>query len=155
MTLRWLGVLPAAMLAWIAVDLIVPAMLNVLVLVGSLVRLSPVLDLVVGPTRAGEYVVVLGSYAAAVLAAWKTAPCRRVWAASTVAILFLLLRVAMTYSVLAGSSLSTDSEGRFILGTVAAVCGVAGALIWIHRSVSSSSRRNVANPVISGHSPDA
>ena len=127
-TLRWVGVLPAAIAAWVAVDLLGPLPLNALIFAGSLVGLSPVVDFLVSPNRGGEHLLVFASYGGAVLAAWKVAPTGKLWAASGIGVLFLALRFAMTYSALMADDFTTDSPTRFLVGTLAAVGGVAVAL---------------------------
>ena len=128
-TLRWMGVLPAAIAAWVAVDLLGPLPLNALILAGSLVGLSPVVDFLV--FQGGEHLLVFASYGGAVLAAWKAAPTEKLWAASGVGVLCLVLRFAMTYSALMADDFTTDSPTRFLVGTIAAVGGVAVALAWV------------------------
>ncbi len=130
-TLRWMGVLPAAIAAWVAVDMLGPLPLNALIFAGSLVRLSPVvMDFLV---QGGEHLLVFASYGGAVLAAWKVAPTGKLWAASGIGVLFLALRFAMTYSALMADDFTTDSPTRFMVGTIAAVGGVAVVLAWVVR----------------------
>ena len=132
-TLRWMGVLPAAIAAWIVVDMLGPLPLNILIFVGSLVRLSPVVDFLVSPNQGGEHLLVFASYGGAVLAAWKVAPTGKLWAASGIGVLFLALRFAMTYSALMADDFTTDSPTRFLVGTIAALGGVAVVLAWVVR----------------------
>ncbi len=132
-TLRWVSVLPAAIAAWIVVDMLGPLPLNILIFVGSLVRLSPVVDFLVSPSQGGEHLLVFASYGGAVLAAWKAAPTGKLWAASGIGVLFLALRFAMTYSALMADDFTTDSPTRFLVGTIAAVGGVAVVLAWVVR----------------------
>ncbi len=76
-----MGVLPAAIAAWVAVDMLGPLPLNALLFAGSLVRLSPVvMDFLV---QGGEHLLVFASFGGAVLAAWQAAPTRKLWAAET------------------------------------------------------------------------
>ena len=133
---RWIAVLPAAILAWLAVDMLGPLPLNALVWLGTLVRLSPLAELLFSPAQGGEHLLVLASYAAAVLAAWGTAPNRKELAALGVGALFLLLRFGMTFSVMSGGSITADSPGRFAFGTLAAVVGVVAGLLWTRRAGS-------------------
>lgn len=130
-TLRWMGVLPAAIVAWIAVDMLGPLPLFVLMFAGSLVRLSPMVDFLVSPNQGGEHLLVFASYGGAVLAAWKAAPTGKLWAATGIGLLFLTLRFVMTYSAVMGDDFTTDSPTRFMVGTIAAVGGVAVVLAWV------------------------
>ncbi len=128
-TLRWMSVLPAAITAWFAVDLLGPFPVNAVLFAGSLVGLSPVvMDFLV---QGGEHLLVFASYGGAVLAAWKAAPTGKLWAASGIGVLFLALRFAMTYSALMPGDFTTDSPTRFLVGTIAAMGGVAVALAWV------------------------
>ncbi len=128
-TLRWMGVLPAAIATWVAVDLLGPLPVNAVLFAGSLVGLSPVvMDFLV---QGGEHLLVFASYGGAVLAAWKAAPTGKLWAASGIGVLFLALRFAMTYSALMADDFTTDSPTRFLVGTIAAVGGVVAVLAWV------------------------
>ena len=124
--IRTILVLPAAILAWLLVDFLVPLVLNVVLFISSIIRLAPVLAAIISPQLGGYHFVVFVSYLAAVWVGARTSPTHKSFTAAIgVAVLFALFRTVMTIAVFRGATFTDDMPTRFLVGTLAAIGGLS------------------------------
>ena len=115
-------------------DLIVSLILNLFIFIGTLVSLSPVVNVLISK-ELGYHVVLLLSYLAAVLGASYVAPLGKSRSAALiVASLFISVRMLMTISIWSGASFTEDTPIRFSIGTLAATVGLGLGLNLASRS---------------------
>lgn len=150
---RWFLVIPGSILFFGAADFIVPLILNVIIFIGSIIKLSPILDVVLSPKYGGDHFVVFTSYLLAIYGGSRIAPSRKKTISIVLASLFLLLRISMTYSVFIDSHFTEDSPTKFIIGTIAAILGVILGVYLITRYADciprTETKLSKANPELS------
>lgn len=122
-TLRWLLVIPGAILIWAVADFIIPIILNIIIFVGSYIKLAPLLNVVISPQLGGYHFVVFSSYLLAIYVGSRFAPSRKRIVSIILASSFTLLRISMTYSVFIDPHFTEDSPTQFVIGTVSAIFG--------------------------------
>lgn len=121
--LRWILVLPTAILAFLVSDTIIPLVFNLLIYVGQWIRLAPLFEVLISPPP-GDYIVVFFTYFTALISGAYVAPKRKILTAFIISFLFLAMRVGMTVSVLSGrTDFTEDTPTEFIVGTLVAFVG--------------------------------
>ena len=140
---KWLLVLPAAILGWIASDIIVPLAFNILIFISSLIHLSPLVEFLLVPVVV-YWITILVSYSAAVLLGAYVAPSHNKLVAGIITVIFLAIRLGMTFTILTGNGdFTEDTPREFTIGTVAAVAGALLAYIYVLRSFKIDDHENL------------
>ncbi len=122
-TLRWILVLPATIFFWVAADFIMSILLNVIIFMGDFIHFSPIVDLISSPKYGAYQFVLFASFLAAVYGSSYVAPSNKKIVSLSIASLFILLRLAMTYSYFIDSHFTEDTPTQIIIGTISAICG--------------------------------
>lgn len=127
--IRWLLVLPSALLTAIVADGFLPYLFNILIDIGGLVRLSPLVDLLISPEGAGYHVIVAVTYFVAVWTGWHVAPSHKKVAALIVAVISGGLRFLMTIDLFRGATFTEDTPTQYLIGTFSAGIGIGLSLL--------------------------
>ena len=147
--IRTILVLPAAILAWLLTDFLVPLVLNVVLFISSIIRLAPFLETIISPQFGGYHFVVFFSYLTAVWVGAHTSPTHKSFkAAIVVGVLFALFRTVMTISVFRGATFTDDTPSRFLIGTLAAIGGLSlGVWLEYHRRFQANTAVNIEQSI--------
>lgn len=142
-TIKWLLVLPAAILGWIVADIIVPLAFNILIFISSLIRLSPLIEPLLVPAVV-YWITIFVSYSAAVLFGVYVAPSHNKLVAGILAVIFLAIRFGMTFTILTDNGdFTEDTPQEFVVGTFAAILGAVLAYIYVWRNFKIDDHENL------------
>lgn len=121
--LRWILVLPGALLFWVAGDFIASLLLNAIIFLGQFVRFAPIVDLL---SKYGGYQFVLfASFLSGVYGGTLIAPSKKKVVSIILLAFFISLRLYMTYLFFKNPNIIEDTPAQFIIGTILAIIGAS------------------------------